>query len=125
MLADVERIGDLRRAELTERLALLEDLLHGMLPDWRWRRPQGGLSIWARLPAGSSAELAQVAGQRGVLIAPGPLMSPTGRFDEFIRLPFDHEPAVLHEGVRRLASAWQAYTAVLDSYGSSRMDVIV
>jgi len=125
MLADVDRIGDLRRAELTERLALLEHLLHGMLPDWRWRRPNGGLSIWARLPAGSSAELAQIAGQRGVLIAPGPLMSPTGRFDEFIRLPFDHEPAVLQEGVRRLASAWQAYTAVLDSYGSSRMDVIV
>jgi DNA-binding transcriptional MocR family regulator len=125
MLADAERIGELRRAELAERLALLEDLLHDMLPDWRWRRPEGGLSIWTRLPAGSSTELAQVAGRRGVLITPGPLMSPTGRFDEFIRLPFDHEPAVLREGVRRLASAWQSYAAVLDSYGSSRMDVIV
>src|SRR5215470_7947644 len=70
MLADAERIGELRSAELNERLALLEQLLHGMLPDWRWRRPKGGLSIWARLPAGSSAELAQVAGRRGVLIAP-------------------------------------------------------
>lgn len=125
MLADVGRIGDIRRAELAERLALMEDLLHGMLPDWYWRRPKGGLSVWARLPAGSSAELAQVAGRRGVLITPGPLMSTTGRFDEFIRLPFDHEPAVLREGVRRLASAWQSYAAVLDSYGSSRMDVIV
>ena len=125
MLADVERLSDLRRAELTLRLALLEDLLHGALPDWRWRRPEGGLCIWARLPAGSSAELAQVAARRGVLIAPGPLMSPTGRFDEFIRLPFDHEPAVLREGVRRLASAWHSYAAALDSYGSSRMDVIV
>ena len=125
MLADVERLSDLRRAELTLRLALLEDLLHGALPDWRWRRPEGGLCIWARLPAGSSAELAQVAARRGVLIAPGPLMSPTGRFDEFIRLPFDHEPAVLREGVRRLASAWQSYAAALHSYGSSRMDVIV
>jgi DNA-binding transcriptional MocR family regulator len=125
MLADAERIGDLRRAELTGRLALLEDLLHGMLPGWHWRRPKGGLSIWARLPAGSSTELAQIAGRRGVLIAPGPLMSPTGRFDEFIRLPFDHEPAVLHEGIRRLASAWQSYAAALDSHGPSRMDVIV
>jgi DNA-binding transcriptional MocR family regulator len=125
MLADAERIGDLRRRELTERLAFLEDLLHEMLPDWRWQRPKGGLSVWARLPAGSSTELAQIAGRRGVLIAPGPLMSPTGRFDEFIRLPFDHEPAVLHEGVRRLASAWQLYAAALDSHGSSRIDVIV
>jgi DNA-binding transcriptional MocR family regulator len=125
MLAGAERIIHLRRRELTERLALLEDLLRGMLPDWRWRRPSGGLCIWARLPAGSSTELAQIAGRRGVLIAPGPLMSPSGRFDEFIRLPFDHEPAVLHEGVRRLASAWQSYAAALDSHGSSRMDVIV
>jgi DNA-binding transcriptional MocR family regulator len=125
VLADAERISDLRRRELTGRRALLEDLLHSMLPDWRWRRPQGGLFIWARLPAGSSTELAQLAGRRGVLIAPGPFMSPTGRFDEFIRLPFDHEPAVLHEGVRRLASAWQSYAAALDSHGCSRMDVIV
>ena len=125
MLADAQRIGDLRRAELAQRLALLEHLLHGMLPDWHWRRPKGGLSIWARLPAGSSTELAQIAARRGVLIAPGPLMSPTGRFDEFIRLPFDHEPTVLHEGVRRLASAWQSYAAALDSQGSSRIDVIV
>jgi DNA-binding transcriptional MocR family regulator len=125
LLADAERIGELRRRELTGRLALLETLLHGMLPDWRWRRPQGGLSVWARLPRGSSTELAQIASRRGVLIAPGPLMSPTGRFDEFIRLPFDHEPAVLHEAIRRLASAWQTYAAALDSYGSSRLDVIV
>jgi DNA-binding transcriptional MocR family regulator len=125
MLGDAERIGELRRAELAERLAHLEQLLHGMLPDWRWRRPKGGLSIWARLPAGSATELAQVAARRGVLIAPGPLMSPTGRFDEFIRLPFDHEPAVLDEGVRRLATAWQAYAAVVDSHGSSLLNVIV
>jgi DNA-binding transcriptional MocR family regulator len=125
LMADVERIGDLRRAELAGRLDLLEDLLYGMLPDCRWRRPQGGLSIWARLPAGSSAELAQVASRHGVLIAPGSLMSPTGGFDEFIRLPFDHEPAVLRDSIRRLASAWQSYAAALDSYGSSRMDVIV
>jgi DNA-binding transcriptional MocR family regulator len=125
MLADADRITDLRRRELTERLGLLEGLVHGMLPDWRWRRPEGGLSIWARLPTGSSTELAQIAGRRGVLIAPGPLMSPTGRFDEFVRLPFDHDPAVLHEGVLRLASAWQSYSAALDSQGSSRMNVIV
>ena len=125
MLADAERIGELRSAELNERLALLEQLLHGMLPDWRWRRPKGGLSIWARLPAGSASELAQVAARGGVLIAPGPLMSPAGRFDEFIRLPFDHEPTVLKEGVQRLASAWRTYAAAVDSHGSSLLDVIV
>ncbi len=125
LLADAEWISDLRRRELAERLALLENLLHGVLPDWRWRRPKGGLSVWAGLPVGSSTELAHLAGRRGVLIAPGPLMSPTGRFDEFIRLPFDHEPAVLREAIGRLASAWRSYAAALASHGSTRIDVIV
>src|SRR5215469_12757260 len=40
LLADAKRITDLRRRELTERLTVLEDLLHGMLPDWRWRQPK-------------------------------------------------------------------------------------
>ena len=125
LLRDAERISDLRRRELAERLALLESLLHGMLPDWRWRRPKGGLSVWAGLPAGSSTELAHLASRHGVLIAPGPLMSPTGRFDEFIRLPFDHEPTVLREAIGRLASAWQSYAAALATHGSTRIDVIV
>lgn len=125
LLADAPHIGDLRRREITSRLALLEDLLHCMLPGWSWQRPKGGLSIWARIPAGSATELAQIAARNGVLIAPGPLMSPTGRFDEFVRLPFGHEPAVLREGIRRLASAWQSYAAVLDSGGPGHLDVIV
>jgi DNA-binding transcriptional MocR family regulator len=79
----------------------------------------------ARLPDGSSTELAQIAGRHGVLIAPGPVMSPTGRFDEHVRLPFDHRPQVLEQGIRRLGRAWQAYRGVLEADGPRRIDVIV
>jgi aspartate/methionine/tyrosine aminotransferase len=85
----------------------------------------GGVSVWARLPDGSSAELAQVAHRHGVLIAPGSVMSSTGRSDEFIRLPFDHDTGALREGIRRLASAWRTYRGGLDSDGSSQINVIV
>jgi DNA-binding transcriptional MocR family regulator len=122
---EVDRIRALRRRELIARLGLLEELLQSLLPDWSWRQPAGGVSVWARLPIGSSTELAQIANRQGVLIAPGSVMSPTGRFDEFIRLPFDHEPDSLREGIRRLASAWRTYRAALDSHDSSRIDVIV
>jgi DNA-binding transcriptional MocR family regulator len=125
LLADAERIRGLRCSELAERLAFLQELLQHALPDWGWRRPDGGPSVWVRLPAGTAIELAQIASRRGVLIAPGSLMSPTGGFGEFIRLPFDYEPAVLQEAISRLASAWQAYRAQLGSHGSSRVDVIV
>jgi DNA-binding transcriptional MocR family regulator len=125
LLADADRVWDLRRRELAERLALLQDLLGRHLPDWSWRPPGGGLCIWARLPDGSSTELAQIASRHGVLIAPGSVMSPAGRFDEHIRLPFDYRPAKLEQGVRRLSRAWRAYRGVLDAQGPQRIDVIV
>ena len=30
-------------------------------------------------------------------------------FDDYVRLPFGHPPAVLEEGIQRLARAWRAY----------------
>jgi DNA-binding transcriptional MocR family regulator len=125
LLAGADRIWDLRRAELAGRLSLLQGLLERYLPDWTWRRPGGGLCVWARLPEGSSTELARIAGRHGVLIAPGPVMSPTGQFDEHVRLPFDHRPEVLEQGICRLGLAWQDYRGVLDAYGPRRLDVIV
>lgn len=125
LLAGHDRVRDARCRELSGRLELMQDLLRRLLPGWTWRRPQGGLCVWARLPDGSSTELAQVASRHGVLIAPGPAMSPTGRFDEFVRLPFDHDPVTLEQGIVRLASAWQAYQAELDSHGPRRVEVIV
>jgi hypothetical protein len=52
-------------------------------------------------------------------------MSPTGRFDECIRLPFDHQPEALEQGIGRLARAWRAYRDVLDAHGTRQVDVIV
>jgi DNA-binding transcriptional MocR family regulator len=125
LLADAGRIWELRRRELAQRLALLRDLLGQHLPDWTWRPPGGGLCVWARLPDGSSTDLAQIAGRHGVLIAPGPVMSPTGRFDDHARLPFDYRPETLEQGIRRLGRAWQAYRGVLEAHGPRRIDVIV
>jgi DNA-binding transcriptional MocR family regulator len=125
LLADADRIWDLRRRELAERLTLLQDLLGRHLPGWTWRPPEGGLCVWARLPDGSSADLAQIAGRHGVLIAPGSVMSPTGRFDEYVRLPFDYREERLEQGIGRLGRAWQAYRGMLDAHGTRRIDVIV
>jgi DNA-binding transcriptional MocR family regulator len=125
LLADAGRIWELRRRELAERLSLLQNLLGRHLPGWTWRPPGGGLCVWARLPDGSSTDLAQIAGRHGVLIAPGPVMSPTGRFDEHVRLPFDYRQETLEQGIGRLGRAWRAYRGVLDAHGTRRIDVIV
>ena len=125
LLEHTDRIRRLRRREVAGRLAVLQDLLQHRLPDWSWRPPEGGLTIWARLPDGSSADLAHIACRYGVLIAPGPVMSPTGRFDDYVRLPFDYQPETLREGIGRLARAWQAYRGALDACGPRQVDVIV
>ncbi|MGH3402609.1 MAG: PLP-dependent aminotransferase family protein [Streptosporangiaceae bacterium] len=125
LLADADRILGLRRRELADRLSLLHDLLERGIPDWRWRQPQGGLTAWVRLPEGSSSEFAQVARRHGVLVVPGTVMSSTGRFDEYLRLPFDHQPEVLEQGIDRLARAWREYHGALGARGSGALDVIV
>ena len=80
--------------------------------------------MWVRLPHGSALELGQVASRHGVLIVPGMVMSATGGFRDFIRLPFDHQPQVLQEGIRRLARAWGEYAATA-APATQQLDVIV
>jgi DNA-binding transcriptional MocR family regulator len=123
LLGELDRIEVIRRQEVGERLAVLTGQLEQSLPDWRWSDPAGGLSLWVRLPEGHAGELAQVARRCGVAIVPGSVMSATGSFDDYVRLPLDHEPDVLEEGVRRLALAWKDYRQALRE--RTRLDVVV
>ncbi len=113
-----------RRPLIAERLELASELLSSLLPSWSWDRPQGGLCLWVRLPHGSATEFSQVALRHGVSTVPGSVASPDGSFDDYLRLPFGHLPAVLEEGLRRLARAWRAYTPTGPARGQS-VNVIV
>ena len=97
-----------RRAELAERLGVLQAALAEHLPDWTAHRPAGGLSLWAKLPAPRAEELVRRAAAYGVAVVPGaPFAVDHNRHADRIRLPFVAEPAVIAEGVRRLAEAWE------------------
>jgi DNA-binding transcriptional MocR family regulator len=109
LLADIETIRKLRRQQLKSRRDLLTTLLRERLPDWKFRASSGGLFLWVKLPRGDARELAQTALRHGVQILPGPVMSPTERFADYLRIPFIAEPESLRAGVRRLASAWREY----------------
>jgi DNA-binding transcriptional MocR family regulator len=96
-----------RTAELRERLDLMEKLLREQLPDWRWRRPDGGASLWVELPGGVDAGVyAQVALRHGVEVVPGAAMDATGEYDDCLRLPFTFELPTIVEMISRLARAW-------------------
>jgi DNA-binding transcriptional MocR family regulator len=124
LLAETASAEKARRRESSARLTLLTDLLHQHLPTWTWRKPDGGLLLWARLPAGDANQLAQVARRHGVAIVPGSANSPEHRFADYVRLPFVADAATMKEGVVRLARAWQEYQKSLGQ-GGGRFEVIV
>lgn len=108
----VEQIGEarrLRREQLKPRRDLLASLLRKQFPDWKFRAPSGGLFFWVKLSRGDARELAQVALRHGLIVLPGPHMSPVGKHESFLRLPFLADPETLRVGVKRLEAAWKDY----------------
>jgi DNA-binding transcriptional MocR family regulator len=121
LLDRIDEARAVRRAQGIERLAALRGLVDELLPGWTCNRPAGGHIAWLRLPRGDASELAQVALRHGVAVVPGSLASPDGGMREYLRMPFVAEPAVLGEGLRRLAGAWEVYAASLQGRDPGRI----
>jgi DNA-binding transcriptional MocR family regulator len=101
-----------RRARLREQRDALTTHLHETLPDWRFRMPRGGLTVWCELPAHRSGAgavaLVTVGERRGVVVSPGPVFAVDGGLDSFVRIPYSRPPDELRLAVDRLAEAWSA-----------------
>ena len=76
----------------------------GAAPAWRPTRPQGGTSLWVKLPGPFATDLALLAPSAGVRIAPGPRFGPDGTMESYLRLPFTTAPERLVAGRARLAT---------------------
>jgi DNA-binding transcriptional MocR family regulator len=97
---------------LPARLAALRDnrdtllaLVAEHLPTWRTERPDGGLSVWCRLPAPTSTALAVLAPDYGIRLAAGPRFGVGGAFENYLRVPFTLSPGQLETAVLALRSA--------------------
>jgi DNA-binding transcriptional MocR family regulator len=80
-----------------------------LLPDWEYTPPQGGATLWVRMPWGDARAYAQAAQRAGVLVLPGSAMSAAGGHEDRLRISLLGEPGELREGIRRMAVAWEAY----------------
>jgi DNA-binding transcriptional MocR family regulator len=109
LLDDIDGVREVRHGEVTRSLDLLCECVGRLLPDWSWRRPEGGLSFWAGLPRGTATEFAQVALLHGVNVVAGSVLTTDGSCDDHVRLQFVQDPVSITLGVRRLAQAWQSY----------------
>lgn len=92
------------RARLRAQRDVLAAALREQVPQWRFRVPDGGLSLWCELPAGlSSTVLANEAASRGLHLATGTLFGTGHAFDDHLRLPFTLPEADLRAAVEVLA----------------------
>ncbi|MFC3227931.1 PLP-dependent aminotransferase family protein [Marinibaculum pumilum] len=111
LMAHADEVRALRHAEIRRSLDVLCAQMTALLPDWSWQRPAGGLSFWARLPAGTATEFAQLALLHGVTVVAGSALTSDGSGDDHVRLQFVQDDETIVLGVRRLAQAWQAYAS--------------
>jgi DNA-binding transcriptional MocR family regulator len=107
LLSRSEEVRGERVAQLTAARDAVADALRELLPDWEFVLPRGGMSMWIRLPAPVSVQVADGAMRRGVRIVPGPAFGADGLLDAYLRIPYVLPPDVLREAVERLAAAYR------------------
>ncbi|HET6951037.1 MAG TPA: PLP-dependent aminotransferase family protein, partial [Acidimicrobiales bacterium] len=107
----VDEIAAARRRHLAGNARLLCRLLAAALPGWHARPPDGGLSLWVRLPSGTADAFAPVALRHGVRVLPGSAASPDEAHLDHLRLTVALAPERLRRAVDRLAAAWADHTA--------------
>jgi DNA-binding transcriptional MocR family regulator len=109
LLGRREELWSDQRRRLREQRDALAGVLRTELPDWRFRLPRGGLSLWCELPrvvgAGATA-LVLEAERHGVVVSPGSVFAVDGGLDTFVRVPFSRPADELRTAVARLADAW-------------------
>jgi aspartate/methionine/tyrosine aminotransferase len=118
-----EVIAKWRGEWLRDRHDALAGALRSLLPGWTWPEPEGGLTLWVRMPGpADSSAFAQAALRRGVAVVPGRLLSASGQgasgerasgegaagegggeASRHIRLAFVQPPGLLRAAAGRLA----------------------
>ncbi|MBO0885734.1 MAG: hypothetical protein J2P17_36445 [Mycobacterium sp.] len=86
------------------------DTISRLLPEWRFRVPAGGASLWVELPSPCATAFAQVAERAGVALLPGPTFSCVDGLDDHLRISFAPPLPDVMRGLRRTAEAWRAFT---------------
>ncbi len=114
-----------RRAQLRQRRDVLAHAIGERLPDWRFRLPEGGMTLWLQLPSGSATQLAANLETVGVHVPPGPMFSVEGGNDQWLRIPYVRPEEELIEAVRRIAQIWsKAPSRTSDRREASRVVIL-
>nr|WP_296774549.1 PLP-dependent aminotransferase family protein [Rhodococcus sp. (in: high G+C Gram-positive bacteria)] len=107
VLARYDDVLAARRTWLRGQRDLLVSHMRAELPEWTFRVPDGGLSLWCSLPDGiTSDDVVRRAATRNLLLARGTRFGTGYAFDDRLRLPFTRPAAELGAAVRVLAETF-------------------
>ncbi|WAC63393.1 PLP-dependent aminotransferase family protein [Pseudoxanthomonas sp. SL93] len=105
-LLDDRDVLALRRQQLRQRRDALAGAVREHLPGWRFRLPDGGLTLWLQMPHGSATRLAAHMEHVGIHLAPGPVFSVEGGSDNWLRIPYARPEEDLRNAITRIAALW-------------------
>jgi DNA-binding transcriptional MocR family regulator len=105
---------DERRVEYRQRRDILFDALNNSCPQWNFRKPEGGLSLWCEMDSPISTRLSVVAENFGLRIVPGARFSVHGGLEKMLKIPFVLPENELRDAVHRLAAAAASVAAQSD-----------
>lgn len=117
-LTKIDEARALRSRELIAKRDLVVDLLRERQVDWEFNQPDGGLSLWLRLPRVDVQVLSQLAMRKGLAIAPGNLFSVDESHPEYLRLPFLLNPEALATAVEVLIETWHEARGTQEMVGA-------
>ncbi|WP_371675874.1 PLP-dependent aminotransferase family protein [Streptomyces sp. NBC_01276] len=107
LMERLDRTLPARLAQLRSQRAALAQSLQRHTPEWSWRLPPGGLSLWVDLGEPVSSALAERAAAAGVHIGRGARFGvDPGTFEHRLRIPYTLPADRLDQGVRLLAQAF-------------------
>lgn len=98
---------EMARGVLSVRMETLFSSLQGAFPDREISRPDGGMYLWFPTGTLTGEDAAERARERGVLVTPGGLFSPSGRPVRGVRFALASvDSSRIAGGVRLLQEAW-------------------
>ncbi|NDL59837.1 PLP-dependent aminotransferase family protein [Phytoactinopolyspora mesophila] len=100
-----------RLPELRERREVLLATLAEAVPDWRVRRPAGGLVLWCDMGRPLSSSMVMAAERYGIRLAGGPRFGVEGAFERRLRLPYTLPSDVLRQAGTAIGQAFSAIGA--------------
>ncbi len=108
LLADLDPILQQRRQILADRCLTLRAALAEHLPDWSAALPEGGLSLWCKLPQPRSSQVTSAARTLGITLTAGPRFGLDGAFEARLRIPFARPAEDLLAMAELLGRAWRS-----------------